>query len=91
LEGESYGGGPHPASETWNDGKVSPDGHWFGGTVDNTRLIGYDNSDIMQYYWTMEGGNKIAPLLYRFDPKNKVAHVQEQVGHHICANGPTWS
>ena len=39
----------------------------------------------------MNGNNKLSPLLYRFDPKNKTAHIQEAVGHHICANGPTWS
>lgn len=57
LESEQYGDGPHSQFETWNDGKVSPDGKFFAGTVDNQRVFGYDNSDVMQHYWTMNGNN----------------------------------
>ena len=39
----------------------------------------------------MEGENQLAPLIYRFDVKNKKCVPQKSVGHHICTNGPTWS
>jgi hypothetical protein len=67
LDGTKFGGAPHPDVETWNDSKVSPDGKYFAGTVDNDRIFGNDNKDVQDIYWTMDGKNKLAPFLYRFD------------------------
>lgn len=66
LLDDKIGGGPHPAEEVFNDGKVSPDGHFFVGTLDYKRLFG-NKDDIRQYFWTMDGHNAMAPLLYKID------------------------
>ena len=65
-------GKPHPEKETLNDGKVAPDGKFFAGTVDNDNVFGIKDESLKKFYWTMEGDNQLAPLLYRFDLKEKV-------------------
>jgi sugar lactone lactonase YvrE len=88
LTKEEFGNGPHPETEYFNDGKVSPDGKFFVGTIDEALM--YDRTKGGDHYWTMNGNNEMAPLLYRYD-KEKGAEVQTAVGHFKCANGPTWS
>lgn len=90
LKHDKFGNGPHPKAEIFNDGKVSPDGHFFVGNMDWQNFMTSDK-EIRKHYWTMEGNNRMGPLLYRFDINNKTAVVQEEVGHHLCGNGPNWS
>ena len=89
LESEEFGGGPHPPTERFNDGKVSPDGKFFSGTFDGA--VAAKMTEVKKYYWTMNGNNEMAPLLYRYDNEKNSAIVQKDVGHHIVCNGPTWS
>jgi hypothetical protein len=74
LKFEKFGGGAHPPAEIFNDGKVSPDGHFFVGNMDWGNFMTKDE-DIKKHYWTMEGNNKMGPLLYRFDISKKQAVV----------------
>lgn len=75
LLDEKFGNGPHPENERFNDGKVSPDGKFFAGTI-NDCPEGFD-SPHKQYYWTMDGNNQLPALLYRYDGENKTCVIQE--------------
>ena len=74
LKQEKHGGGRHPGGEYLNDGKVSPDGHFFMGTCDFPNLNTKDEN-IRKYFWTNEGNNTMAPYLYRFDIDKKSSIV----------------
>ena len=70
LLDEKFGGGPHPETERFNDGKVSPDGKFFAGTIDDCKKA-FDDGPHKKHYWTMEGKNELPALLYRYDGVNK--------------------
>ena len=71
FDHEKFGDGPHPEDERLNDGKVSPDGKFFCGSLEQSGFFAYDS--MKEYAWTMNGNNKMASLLYRYDADTNTA------------------